>query len=59
MKYVLEGTPFGQNIVLKKARESVMKQTHGNYPSPLKIIDVVEVQKKKRRRRMMMMMMKR
>lgn len=41
-KFVLEQTSFGQNMLLKKARESVMKMTHGNYPAPLKIIDVVQ-----------------
>ncbi len=40
---VLEGTPFGRNFVLKKARETVTRKTRGNYPSPLKIIDAVEI----------------
>ena len=30
------------NIVFKKARETVMKMTNGLYPAPLKIIDVVK-----------------
>mmetsp|Transcript_24158 Transcript_24158/g.72076 ORF Transcript_24158/g.72076 Transcript_24158/m.72076 type:complete len:686 (+) Transcript_24158:241-2298(+) len=41
-KFVLENTSFGSNFVFKKARESVMKMTRGNYPAPLAIIDVVE-----------------
>eukprot|EP00730_Choanoeca_flexa_P010529 TRINITY_DN1845_c0_g1_i1.p1 TRINITY_DN1845_c0_g1~~TRINITY_DN1845_c0_g1_i1.p1 ORF type:complete len:762 (+),score=235.29 TRINITY_DN1845_c0_g1_i1:30-2315(+) len=42
MRYVLEDTEFGRNFVFKKAREQVMKQSKGNYPAPLKILDVVE-----------------
>jgi len=33
---------FGRNYVLKQARDKVMKMTFGNYPAPLKIIDVVD-----------------
>ncbi len=32
----------GRNYVLKKARETVMRKTRGNYPAPLKILDCVE-----------------
>ena len=39
----LEGTGFGRNFVLKKARETVTRKTRGNYPAPLKIIDCVEI----------------
>lgn len=42
MNKVLEGTSFGRNIIFKKARQMVMKQTKGNYPAPLAIIDCVE-----------------
>jgi 3-hydroxyacyl-CoA dehydrogenase/enoyl-CoA hydratase/3-hydroxybutyryl-CoA epimerase len=35
-------TSFGRNYVLKKARETVMRKTRGNYPAPLKILDCVE-----------------
>lgn len=31
---------WGQNFVLNKAKATVMKQTQGNYPAPLKIIEV-------------------
>lgn len=34
---LLEETRFGQDFMFKKAREGVMKQTHGNYPAPLKV----------------------
>jgi len=40
---ILEGTPFGRNFVLKKARETVSRKTRGNYPAPLKILDCVEI----------------
>ncbi len=36
-------TSMGRNYVLKKARETVMKKTRGNYPAPLKILDCVEI----------------
>ncbi len=36
-------TSLGRNYVLKKARETVMKKTRGNYPAPLKILDCVEI----------------
>jgi len=35
-------TSMGRNYVLKKARETVMRKTRGNYPAPLKILDCVE-----------------
>lgn len=35
-------TSAGRNFVLKKARETVMRKTRGNYPAPLKILDCVE-----------------
>ncbi|TDR16828.1 3-hydroxyacyl-CoA dehydrogenase NAD-binding domain-containing protein [Marinicella litoralis] len=35
-------TTVGRNYVLKKARETVMRKTRGNYPAPLKILDCVE-----------------
>ncbi|VDM93411.1 unnamed protein product [Onchocerca ochengi] len=40
--YVLTRTPVFKHIILKKARENVMKMTSGNYPAPIKILDVVE-----------------
>ncbi len=35
-------TSMGLNYVLKKARETVLRKTRGNYPAPLKILDCVE-----------------
>ncbi|KAM3722131.1 Trifunctional enzyme subunit alpha [Dirofilaria immitis] len=40
--YILMRTPVFKYFVLKKARENVMKMTFGNYPAPLKILDVIE-----------------
>jgi len=33
---------FGQNYMINKVTQTVMKQTQGKYPAPLKIIDVVK-----------------
>jgi len=38
---VLSSRPLLDSLVLRKAREGVMKLTFGNYPAPLKILDVV------------------
>ncbi len=40
---LLEGTPFGRNLIFSKARQTVANSTKGNYPAPLKIIDCVEI----------------
>ncbi len=39
---LLESTPFTRNLVYKKATEMVQKQTWGNYPAPVKIIECVK-----------------
>ena len=38
---LLERNRFGRTLVLKKARQSVMQQTHGLYPAPLAALDVI------------------
>ncbi len=38
----LDNTKIGRNLVLKKARQSVLAKTRGNYPAPLKILQVIE-----------------
>ncbi len=38
----IEATPIGRNIIYKKAREMVLRQTMGNYPAPLKILEAVK-----------------
>ncbi len=39
---VIEGTPLTRKIVYNKARQLTEKQTQGNYPAPIKIIQCVE-----------------
>ncbi|MEW6672338.1 MAG: 3-hydroxyacyl-CoA dehydrogenase NAD-binding domain-containing protein [Thermodesulfobacteriota bacterium] len=39
---VFEGTSLTRGIIYKKVREMVMRQTMGNYPAPLRIIECVE-----------------
>jgi 3-hydroxyacyl-CoA dehydrogenase/enoyl-CoA hydratase/3-hydroxybutyryl-CoA epimerase len=41
MNVILE-SPLGRPLVFKKAREGVMKATHGQYPAPLKALEVVQ-----------------
>ena len=38
---VLTGNPVGRRIVFSRARDSVMKRTHGHMPAPLRAIDVM------------------
>jgi 3-hydroxyacyl-CoA dehydrogenase/enoyl-CoA hydratase/3-hydroxybutyryl-CoA epimerase len=40
---LVERNKLGRSLVLKKARQSVMKQTHGQYPAPLAALDVVRI----------------
>ena len=39
---VLERTPFGRNILFNQARKQTLSKTQGNYPAPLKILDVIK-----------------
>jgi 3-hydroxyacyl-CoA dehydrogenase/enoyl-CoA hydratase/3-hydroxybutyryl-CoA epimerase len=39
---LMEATPLGRSIILKQARKQVMKQTKGQYPAPLKAIEVMQ-----------------
>jgi 3-hydroxyacyl-CoA dehydrogenase/enoyl-CoA hydratase/3-hydroxybutyryl-CoA epimerase len=41
-KFYIEGNPIARNVIFGKARKAVLSQTHGNYPAPLKAIDVME-----------------
>ena len=43
----LDSTSIGRSIVYKEARKKVMKQTFGNYPAPLEILNCVEIGLKK------------
>jgi 3-hydroxyacyl-CoA dehydrogenase/enoyl-CoA hydratase/3-hydroxybutyryl-CoA epimerase len=38
---LLDGTPFGRLIVYGKAKDAVTKKTGGNYPAPLRALEVV------------------
>ena len=38
---LLEENPVGRSVIFRKARESVLEKTRGNYPAPLAILDVV------------------
>lgn len=40
---LLENNPVGRKIVFDQARKQVMKTTGGNYPAPLKALEVVRV----------------
>jgi 3-hydroxyacyl-CoA dehydrogenase/enoyl-CoA hydratase/3-hydroxybutyryl-CoA epimerase len=40
---LVERNKLGRSLVFKKARQSVMKQTHGQYPAPLAALDVVRI----------------
>ena len=39
--YLLSRRPLVDSMLMRMAREKVMKQTAGNYPAPLKILDTV------------------
>lgn len=38
---LMEKTPVGRSVMLKKAREGVLEKTKGQYPAPLEAIDVL------------------
>ena len=38
---LLDGNPFGRRLVYRGARAAVMKKTRGQYPAPLRALDVV------------------
>jgi 3-hydroxyacyl-CoA dehydrogenase/enoyl-CoA hydratase/3-hydroxybutyryl-CoA epimerase len=40
---LVERNKLGRSLVFKKARQSVLKQTHGQYPAPLAALDVVRI----------------
>ncbi|MGZ8851110.1 MAG: 3-hydroxyacyl-CoA dehydrogenase NAD-binding domain-containing protein [Thermoanaerobaculia bacterium] len=41
-KFYIEGNPISRSIIFSQARKAVLKQTHGQYPAPLKAIEVME-----------------
>ena len=38
---LLEGNPLGRKVVFDQARKQVLKRTGGNYPAPLRAIEVI------------------
>ena len=40
---LIERNRLGRSLVFKKARQSVIQQTHGQYPAPLAALDVVRI----------------
>lgn len=38
----VEGNPLTRKVIFDKARSGVMKKTHGNYPAPLRAIEVMK-----------------
>lgn len=38
---MLDQTALGQRLVLQQARKQVMKETKGNYPAPLKVLEIM------------------
>ena len=41
-KFLVDGNPATRKIIFGKARKAVLEKTHGQYPAPLKAIDVME-----------------
>src|SRR6185369_6265867 len=42
MKFYVEGNPLARNVIFNQAKKTVMKLTRGNYPEPLKVIEVMK-----------------
>jgi 3-hydroxyacyl-CoA dehydrogenase / enoyl-CoA hydratase / 3-hydroxybutyryl-CoA epimerase len=40
---LVDGTPFGRQLVYQMARKQVLKKTGGNYPAPLAALEVVRI----------------
>ncbi len=38
---LLDHTALGHQVILRQARKQVMKETKGNYPAPLKVLDII------------------
>ena len=41
-KFFVDGNPATRKFIFNKARKAVLDKTHGQYPAPLKAIDVME-----------------
>ncbi len=42
-RLMIEGNPVARKVIFNKARSATLGRTHGNYPAPLKAIDVMEI----------------
>jgi enoyl-CoA hydratase/long-chain 3-hydroxyacyl-CoA dehydrogenase len=42
MSFLLEGNPIGRNVMFSQAKKTVDKQSGGHYPSPYKMLEVLE-----------------
>src|SRR5262249_27028225 len=40
---LLERNPLGRRILFDQARKRTLEETHGNYPAPLRAIEVVRI----------------
>ncbi|MEO6260469.1 MAG: 3-hydroxyacyl-CoA dehydrogenase NAD-binding domain-containing protein, partial [Thermoanaerobaculia bacterium] len=41
-RFYVDGNPLSRRLIFSKARKAVLAQTHGNYPAPLKALEVME-----------------
>jgi 3-hydroxyacyl-CoA dehydrogenase / enoyl-CoA hydratase / 3-hydroxybutyryl-CoA epimerase len=41
-KFLVDGNPITRSLIFSKARKAVLQQTKGNYPAPLKAIEVMD-----------------
>jgi len=41
--WLVDRNPLMVSVIMKKARETVMKKTRGNYPAPLRAIDLLRI----------------
>ncbi len=39
--WLLEGNPLGRALVFSQARKGVLRETHGHYPAPLKVLEIL------------------
>jgi 3-hydroxyacyl-CoA dehydrogenase/enoyl-CoA hydratase/3-hydroxybutyryl-CoA epimerase len=39
--WALEGNPIGRALVFSQAKKSVLRETHGHYPAPLKVLEIL------------------
>jgi 3-hydroxyacyl-CoA dehydrogenase/enoyl-CoA hydratase/3-hydroxybutyryl-CoA epimerase len=41
--FYIEGNPLARKFIFQKARRAVLAETKGNYPAPLKVLEVMEI----------------